>query len=154
MFYSAFASGWGMTGLCLVWGIKKNRARETFSCCDCQSRNSTGILKAPRQLGAASKCAQSCWEQGFSSQCYPHTGSCLPSLCLSPSRTKALAKPQHGSPVPPALQLRLEQLLSFFTLSPPERKPWSEILQRQPERYFLSFLRRRAEEWRHRGKGL
>lgn len=69
---SAFASGWGTTGLCLVWGIKINRARETFSCCDCQSRNSSGFLKARRQLGAASECAQSWWERGFSSQCCSH----------------------------------------------------------------------------------
>lgn len=143
-----------MTGLCIVWGIKKYRARETFSCCDCQSRNSAGFLKVLKQLGAASKCAQSWWEQGFSYNANLTLTAVSNPYASVAAELKPWQNPRTAALSLLALQLCLEQRLSFLTLSPPKWKPWLENLQKQPERYFLSFLWRRAEEWQRRGKGL
>lgn len=70
-----------------------------------------------------------------------------------PAELKPWQNPSTAAPSLLPLQLCLEQLLSFFTLGPAERKPWSEILQKQLKRFFFSFLRRRAEEQRRRGEG-
>lgn len=151
MFYCVFASGWGMAGLCLVWGIKKNRARETFSCCHCQSRNSTGFLKA---LSKQANVLKADGNRGSAPSATLTLAAASHPYASVPAELEPWQKPSTASPSLLALRLCLEQLLSFFTLSPPERKPWSEISQKQPRGCFLSFLQRRAEEWRCRGKGL
>lgn len=56
-----------------------------------------------------------------------------------PAELKPWQNPSTAAPSLLPLQLCLEQLLSFFTLSPAERKPWSEILQKQLKRFFFLF---------------
>lgn len=62
-----------------------------------------------------------------------------------PAELKPWQNPSTAAPSLLPLRLCLEQLLSFFTLSPAERKPWSEILQKQLKRFFFFFS---AEEGR------
>lgn len=83
---------------------------------------------------------------GFGSQCYHHTGSCLPSLCLSPSRIKALAKAQRSSPVPPSPAAPSPATSFIFHTQPSRTETLVRNFTEAPERCFLSFFS--AEEGR------
>lgn len=96
---------------------------------------------------AAGSCKQMCSKlMGFGSQCYHHTGSCLPSLCLSPSRIKALAKAQRSSPVPPSPAAPSPATSFIFHTQPSRTETLVRNFTEAPERCFLSFFS--AEEGR------
>lgn len=156
---SAFASGWGTTGFCVIWGgIKKKKRQRNLPLLWLPKQEKIRIFQASQ---AAGERAQSWWERVLSSRCCRYARSCLLSPPAPPWQNQSPGETPvwepHGCSAP-SLPLPVplaERPLSFiFHAQSSRTETLVKKFYRSSQRYILvSFFAEEGRGVTGRGEG-